>query len=79
MFDHSKLESLRDVNVTRISDTLSYGFSQTVTEIFSKSQIPGMKIDITPIGPWGLGGLDDQVHSCHSETSYLMMPKLCDF
>ena len=51
MFDCSKLESLRDVNVTRISDTLSYSFTQTVTEIFSKSQISGMKIDITPIGP----------------------------
>ena len=75
----SKLELLRDVNITRISDTLSYSFPQTVTEIFSKSQISGMKIDITPIRPRGLSGLDDQIHSCHSETSYPMMPKLCDF
>ena len=30
MFEHSKLESLRDVNVTRNSDTLSQGFPQTV-------------------------------------------------
>ena len=29
MFDRSKLESLRDVSVTRIGDTLSYGFPQT--------------------------------------------------
>ena len=79
MFDHSKLESLHDVNITRISDTLSYGFPQTVTEIFSESQISGMKIDITPIGPGGLGGLDAQIHSCHFETSYPTMPKLCDF
>ena len=44
-----EIKSLRDVNVTRISDTLCNGFPQTVTEIFSKSQISGMKIDITPI------------------------------
>ena len=30
MFDRSKLESLRDVSATRIGDTLSYGFPQTV-------------------------------------------------
>ena len=29
MFDLSKLESLRDVNVTRIGDALSYDFPQT--------------------------------------------------
>ena len=29
MFDRSKLESLRDESVTRIGDTLSYGFPQT--------------------------------------------------
>ena len=29
MFDRSKLESLCDVSVTRIGDTLSYGFPQT--------------------------------------------------
>ena len=27
----------------------------------------------------GGGGSDDQTHSCQSETSYSMMPKLCDF
>ena len=31
MSERSKLKSLRDVNVTRISDTLSYGFPQTAT------------------------------------------------
>ena len=30
-------------------------------------------------GGGGLSGLDDQIHSCHSETSYFMAPKLCDF
>ena len=30
MFDRLKLESLCDVNVTRIGGTLSYGFPQTV-------------------------------------------------
>ena len=29
MFDRSKLESLRDVSVTRIGNTLYYGFPQT--------------------------------------------------
>ena len=29
MFERSKLELLRDVSVTRIGDTLSYGFPQT--------------------------------------------------
>ena len=29
MFDRSKLESLRDVSVTRIGDTFSYGFPKT--------------------------------------------------
>ena len=48
------------------------------TEIL-KSQISGMKTHITPIGPRDLGDLDDQIDSCHSETSYPMMPKLCDF
>ena len=32
MFDHLKLESLRDVSVTRISDTLSDGFPQTAIQ-----------------------------------------------
>ena len=31
IFDHSKLESLCDISVTRIGDALSYGFPQTVT------------------------------------------------
>ena len=30
MFERSKLESLRDVSVTRIGDTLSFGFPQAV-------------------------------------------------
>ena len=30
-------------------------------------------------GGGGLRGPDDQTHSCQSETSYSMMPKLCDF
>ena len=34
---------------------------------------------INPIRPGGLRGPDDQTHSCQSETSYPMMPKLCDF
>ena len=29
MFDCSKIESLRDVNITRIVNSLSYGFLQT--------------------------------------------------
>ena len=29
MFERSKIESLRDVSITRIDDTLSYGFPQT--------------------------------------------------
>ena len=33
MFDRSKLESLRDVSVTRIGDTFSYGFPQTVLHL----------------------------------------------
>ena len=37
MFDRSKLESLRDVSVTRIGDTLSYGFPQTVFEVWKHS------------------------------------------
>ena len=27
----------------------------------------------------GLRGPDDQIQSCHSETSYPTMPKICDF
>ena len=34
---------------------------------------------LTPSGPGGgLKGLDGQTHSCQSETSYSMMPKLGD-
>ena len=33
MFELSKSESLRDVSITRIGDTLSYGFPQTDMEI----------------------------------------------
>ena len=36
MFDRSKLESPRDVSVTRISDTLSYGFPQTELHNFAE-------------------------------------------
>ena len=32
MFERSELESLRDVSVTRIGDTFSFGFPQTVLE-----------------------------------------------
>ena len=32
-----------------------------------------------PIRPGGLRGPDDQTHSCQSETSCPMMPKLGDF
>ena len=32
-----------------------------------------------PGGGGGLRGQDDQIHSCQSETSYSLMPKLCDF
>ena len=37
---------------------------------------------INPIRPGGGGklrGPDDRTHSCQSETSHSMMPKLCDF
>ena len=34
---------------------------------------------VNPIRPGGLRGLDGQTHSCQSETSYPMMPKLGDF
>ena len=37
MFDRSKLESLRDVSVTRIGDEFSYGFPQTGDEMFDHS------------------------------------------
>ena len=35
MFERSKSESLRDVSVTRIGDTLSYGFPHTVVSILN--------------------------------------------
>ena len=41
MFNRSKLESLRDVSVTRIGDALSYGFPQTVlgsTSLYTRDQ-----------------------------------------
>ena len=33
VFEHSKLESLHDVSITRIGDILSYGFLQTLSDI----------------------------------------------
>ena len=33
MFDRSKSESVCDASITRIGDTLSYGFAQTVTSM----------------------------------------------
>ena len=30
-------------------------------------------------GGEGLRGQNDQIHSCHSETSYSIKPKLCNF
>ena len=36
-------------------------------------------LNVYPIGPGRLRGPNDQTHSCLSETSYSMMPKLCDF
>ena len=41
MFERSKLESLRDVSVTRIGDTLSYGFPQTELWRWSSAIIAG--------------------------------------
>ena len=35
--------------------------------------------NLTLSGPGGLRGPDGQTHSCQSETSYPMMPKLGDF
>ena len=40
MFECSKLESLRDVSVNRIGDTLSYGFPQTVKTRYAPLDIP---------------------------------------
>ena len=37
VFDRSKLEPLRDVSITRIGDTLSYGFPQTELLYFVQS------------------------------------------
>ena len=42
MFERSKLESLRDVSVTRIGDTLSYGFPQTAFAAFMISLCPAI-------------------------------------
>ena len=36
-------------------------------------------VRLTLSGPGGLRGPDGQTHSCQSETSYPMMPKLGDF
>ena len=36
-------------------------------------------LNLTLSGPGGLRGPDGQTHSCQSETSYPMMPKLSDF
>ena len=46
MFDRSKLESLRDVSVTRIGDTLSYGFPETVLDIRAEFAKTNCKINI---------------------------------
>ena len=44
------------------------------------SPLPDKKIMVHPLTLLGLrGGSDDQIHSCQSETSYPMIPKLCDF
>ena len=39
MFDRSKLESLGDVSVTRIGDTLPHGFPQTEFNTFSSQRL----------------------------------------
>ena len=46
--------------------------------VWSVFKSPG-KIGLTLSSPGGSGGLDGQTHSCQSETSYPMMPKLGDF
>ena len=37
------------------------------------------QLTLNPIRPGGLRGPDGETHSCQSETSYPMMPKLGDF
>ena len=45
-----------------------------------KYNVAGDCLAINPIRPGGgLRGPDGQTHSCQSETSYPMMPKLGDF
>ena len=50
-------------------------------EIFMFSPVAYITVDFNPIRPGGGGlrGPDGQTHSCQSETSYPMMPKLGDF
>ena len=43
MFDRSKLESLRDVSVTRIGDAFSYGFPQTALNFMDVVRINDCK------------------------------------
>ena len=51
--------------------------------LLSKSVLCGYTFTPIRAGGGGRGGElrgpDDQIHSCHSETSYSMIPKLCDF
>ena len=46
MFDRSKLESLRDVSVTRISDTFSYGFPPNAYSQATPNQIRASQIEV---------------------------------
>ena len=69
MFERSKLESLRDVSVTRIGNTLSFGFPQTVlSENVSTVKYQNFE-SLKPIGLYlcqqrgkSLKGVDSHLH-----------------
>ena len=70
-----------------LSDTLGFAtdwFRSNVHVIlqYSVNNLQSVITSFNPIRPGGGGGLrglDGQTHSCQSETSYPMMPKLGDF
>ena len=75
---HAKLRN--DVLLVRDFVRMHYQLSAKVMDPNFRSRV-AKEIEFNPIRPGGGGlrGPDGQTHSCQSETSYPMMPKLGDF
>ena len=68
-----------DTKLLKVNKQKSVTYLSKVVQLYLDSSLAVNQL-LNPIRPGGgLRGPDDQTHSCQSETSYSMTPKLGDF